>query len=73
MHRGNVVIKGTRKRRVRRHHLAAKKWAKMMMATFPSFPAGDSGVIVDNTATAASDRAPGTALEVATFRMVGDQ
>ncbi|TWT47996.1 hypothetical protein Pla22_49960 [Rubripirellula amarantea] len=45
----------------------------MMMATFPSFPAGDSGVIVDSTATAASDRALGTALEVATFRMAGDQ
>ncbi|WP_186775358.1 hypothetical protein [Rubripirellula tenax] len=45
----------------------------MMMATFRSFPEGGSGEKVSNREEAASDRAPSSVLEVATFRMAGDQ
>ncbi|TWU44708.1 hypothetical protein Poly51_59770 [Rubripirellula tenax] len=45
----------------------------MMMATFRSFPEGGSSEKVAKRETAASDRALSSVLEVATFRMVGDQ
>ncbi|KAA1256819.1 hypothetical protein LF1_57840 [Rubripirellula obstinata] len=45
----------------------------MSMATFRSFPWGCSGAQCANEESAASDRATWSVLEVATFRMGGDQ